>query len=108
MVDLFIEPSIEQKANFEGLVGNQISIFWDGENEYFPAKVINYAEGIHTVRYDSDEPDVLYPETLNDGETKWKIWSGTKEEYSVLYDQTKTKVKKILLDSFSINLIQLA
>lgn len=94
MADLFSEPSAEQRAAKSGLIGKRISLWWDGDAVFFPAKVIDFDEkaGIHNVRYDNDDTHELYPETLS--KQPWKIWSGGEEDFKT-YNKIKVEVTKM-------------
>ena len=91
MADLFSEPSAEQRAARSGLIGKRISLWWDGDAVFFPAKVIDFDEtaNIHNVRYDNDDTHELYPETLS--KQPWKIWNGGEEDFKT-YNKRKVEV----------------
>lgn len=95
MADLFCEPTAEQRAAKSGLIGKRISLWWDGDAVFFPAKVIDYdaAAGIHNVRYENDETLELYPEVLN--KQPWKIWTGGEEQFKA-YNKLKVEVRRTL------------
>lgn len=66
------------------LVGRHISIFWDGDQVYFPCTVVKFddqRDKIH-VLYENDPTGRKYVESLR--RTVWKLWKGTEEEYKQL------------------------
>lgn len=96
MTDLFCEPTAEQRAAKSGLIGKRISLWWDGDAVFFPAKVIDYdaAAGIHNVRYENDETLELYPEVLT--KQPWKIWTGGEEQFKA-YNKLKVEVQRMVI-----------
>jgi hypothetical protein len=98
MADLFCEPSAAQQVAKSGLVGKRISLWWDGDAVFFPAKVIAFdaAANVHSVRYDNDDTSELYPEILS--RQPWKIWSGNEEDFKA-YNLLKVEVNIILYSS---------
>lgn len=65
-------PEDFQKLGAE-FVGVKISIFWDGDNVYYPCTVVRYdsEKDEFFVKYDSDKGDVEHCEDLRNG--KWKV-----------------------------------
>ena len=94
MTYLFCEPTAEQRAAKSGLIGKRISLWWDGDAVFFPARVVDYdaAAGIHNVRYENDETLELYPEVLN--KQPWKIWTGGEEQFRA-YNKRKVEVSDV-------------
>lgn len=63
------------------LIGQKITIFWDGDNVYYPAVIVNYnpEDDTFSVLYENDETKEIYKENLRTA--NWKIWKGSNEEY---------------------------
>lgn len=89
---LYRLPTAEEKAQKHELVGKRISIFWDGDNVYYPGLVTAYdANGDNfSVVYDEGNPGEVYTEDLRNG--TWKIWSGTDEEYAATVELKVTRL----------------
>ena len=83
MSDMFRQASEADKALTDALSEKIISIYWDGNKEFFEAKVLSYDVSIqkHKVLYFNDDSREIYEESLNSGELQWKIWTGTKEQF---------------------------
>ena len=81
----FRECADEEKSSGDDLVGRIVSIFWDGDDEYYPCEVTSYNDSSkeHTVVYfDGNEKS---SEVLS--EVKLKLWSGTKSEFNAYYKE---------------------
>ena len=82
MTDHYRFPTAEEKLLKGDLTGRKISIFWDGDNLYYPGVVSGYNEknGHYLVTYDENDSDEPYDEDLKN--SKWKIWNGSDEDYA--------------------------
>lgn len=80
----FREPTEDEKstrgAKFVGLI---ISIFWDGDNAYYPCEVTGYESSTkhHQVKYFNAESEEEANATEDLSNTPWKLWSGTKDQF---------------------------
>jgi hypothetical protein len=87
----FREPTDEEK-DFQtySLVNKRISIYWDGNDEFFPALVLTFDRETDqfSVLYDGPD-DQIYKENLK--ESVWKIWDENYEEC----DESVLNVRKI-------------
>jgi hypothetical protein len=65
----------------EKLISKRISVYWDGDNVYYPCLVKKYISSSdkHMVVYENDFSGKEYPENLR--KQYWKIWTGSEEEY---------------------------
>lgn len=86
-------PTAEEKTQNHELVGKRISIFWDGDNVYYPGLVTAYDPNgdKFSVVYEESSPGEVYTEDLRS--STWKIWSGTDEEYAATLEM---KVNRLL------------
>ena len=88
----FREPTEDEKsargAKFVGLI---LSIFWDGDDAYYPCEVTGYdATSLqHTVRYFNANNEDEAKATEDFSSTLWKIWPGSKDQYLSLHPETK-------------------
>ena len=92
MASKFVEPSHQERSSApRSLVGRRISIWWDGDNVFYPAKVVDYQEsdGAHVVKYDNDDGGALTAEILST--QQWQIWDGSDEEFDA-YNQVHQQV----------------
>ena len=89
MTDLFRDPSPDELQSYSALVGTRISIWWDGDNVFYPCKVVEFDDVAkqHVVKYDNDENGSLSSEIL--GNQPWKVWEGTDEEFDAYNDTNK-------------------
>ncbi len=86
------DPTYQERMSRHGLVGSQVTIFWDGDCVYFPAKVVAFDESTRCYRvvYLSDlglNPRPEYDEDLanvNKTNLLWKIWCGTNNSSDVV------------------------
>lgn len=80
-MEYFTDPTPEEVSSGPTLIGNIINIFWDGDNVFYPAKVIRYDQGANTywVLYENDATGQEYEENLS--KSQWKIWRSTEEEF---------------------------
>jgi hypothetical protein len=88
----FRDPTAEEVASSgESLVGRRISLWWDGDQVFYPCRVVSFDSnsGIINVKYDNDDGGPICEERLEN--QAWKIWSGTDEEFEV-YNQEKIQV----------------
>ncbi len=81
MSDSYRFPTEEEKKLGQQLVGTKISIFWDGDDVFYPSTVRGYdaSKGTFSVVYEEDTTEEVYIEDLK--VSKWKIWGGTAREY---------------------------
>jgi hypothetical protein len=93
MSSQFRSPTAEEKASKGELIGKRISIFWDGDNVFYPGVISGYDEKADnfSVIYDEGNDGEVYTEDLR--ASTWKIWEGTDEEYAATVD---TKVTQLL------------
>lgn len=63
------------------LVGERITIYWDGDDVFYPARILDFIEdtNMYKVVYENDESEMIYEENLTT--STWKIWRGSDEEY---------------------------
>lgn len=82
MSELYRVPTAEEKLQKHELVGRKISIFWDGDNVFYPGIIKGYDEktDAFSVVYDEGGDEEAYTEDLRT--STWKIWSGSDEEYA--------------------------
>lgn len=82
MSDQYRIPTNEEKSQKQDLIGKKITIFWDGDDVYYPGVVKGYDEkdDKYSVLYDGDISGEVYTEDLV--QSAWKIWAGTDEEYA--------------------------
>ena len=90
-MDKFRDPSPEEAAATTALVGHRINIWWDGDNVFYPCKIVafNEEDNKHSVRYDNDEEGAISPELLT--AQPWKIWDGSAEEFDA-YNEAQQQV----------------
>lgn len=71
--DGFEVPSSLEASWTEELVGHRITIFWDGDNAFYPCLVVRYhpMKDKFSVRYENDDSGVEYLENLR--KASWKI-----------------------------------
>ncbi|RYH25604.1 hypothetical protein EON65_15365 [archaeon] len=71
--DGFDEPTEEESQWAEELIGHRISVFWDGDQVYYPALVTRYDETKEKflILYEGDEIGREYVEDLRNA--IWKI-----------------------------------
>lgn len=71
--DSFCEPTEEESQWVEELVGRRISVFWDGDQVFYPALVTRYDEAKEKflILYEGDEGGREYVEDLRN--VVWKI-----------------------------------
>lgn len=102
MHEQYCDPLPEEADSKEGLVGARITIYWDGDDAYYPCRVIEYVPESqqHVVLYEKDSSDAKYPEDLKS--SKWKIWRGSDEEYEAML---ATMVSLFLPFCFSLALL---
>ena len=83
----FFPPRAEENNATRALVGRRISIYWDGDRVFFPAKVLDYrdSDGKHVVKYDNDADGDVYDELLRG--QKWRIWRGTDAEFDAFNEE---------------------
>jgi hypothetical protein len=88
----FREPTEDEKsargAKFVGLV---LSIFWDGDDAYYPCEVTGY-DGTtqqHTVKYFNAVSEEEANATEDLSASTWKIWPGSKDQYLAANPETK-------------------
>lgn len=76
----FESPSATERSYGAELVGSLIVVFWDGDNVYYPAKVVSYEneQDKFNVLYENDDSGGLYSEDLR--QSVWKIWRGSHEQ----------------------------
>lgn len=82
MTDAYRFPSRDEKLLGQELIGKKITIFWDGDNVFYPCTVTGYdgSNGKFTVEYEENSSGEKYTEDLKS--STWKIWAGTDEEYA--------------------------
>lgn len=88
----FRDPTPDELAASAGdLVGRRISLWWDGDEVFYPCKVVSFDEstGVINVKYDNDDAGPICEEKLEN--QAWKIWTGTDEDFEV-YNRENTKV----------------
>jgi len=92
MASKFVEPSPEEKSATRALIGRRVNIWWDGDQVFYPAKVVDFqdTDGAHLVKYDNDDEGAVCPEILNT--QPWQIWDGSDEEFEA-YNQVELQVK---------------
>ena len=90
-MDKFREPTAEEAVATTALVGHRINIWWDGDNAFYPCKIVafNEEDKMHLVKYDNDEEGPLSPELLS--KQPWKIWNGSDEEFDA-YNEAQQQV----------------
>jgi hypothetical protein len=95
MADRFVDPSPAEKVATMGIVGRIVSIWWDGDNVFYPGKVVGYQknDGKHQVMYDNDDKGAVSKEKLS--KQPWKIWDGEEEEYAAYKKAQKKRAKKL-------------
>jgi hypothetical protein len=81
MEEKYGDPTYEEVRAPDGLSGKRITIFWKGDNVYYPCLVKKYdaKKERHVVLYENDESGKEYLENLR--KSGWKIWRGTEQEY---------------------------
>lgn len=86
MADLYRFPTREEKQFGQELVGKKITIYWDGDNVFYPCTVIEFdsSNGKFNVEYEENSDGEKYSEDLKT--STWKIWAGTEEEYAIERD----------------------
>ena len=91
----FVEPSAAEKTATEGLVGRRVNIWWDGDQVFYPCKIVGYQkeDGKHQVKYDNDDDGPICSENLSTARHPWKIWDGDDQEFSA-YNKTRLKLAK--------------
>lgn len=97
MADRFDVPTAEDKASKEGLIGKRITIYWDGDQAFYPCKVVSYDEDRdkYQVLYENDPTGVTYEENLR--QSVWKIWNKSDEEYmTMLQEQVSCRSNEIM------------
>lgn len=82
MTDSYRFPSRDEKLLGQELIGKKITIFWDGDNVFYPCTVTGFdgSNGKFTVEYEENSSGEKYTEDLKS--SSWKIWAGTDEEYA--------------------------
>jgi hypothetical protein len=103
----FRDPTPEEAASSgEILVGRRISLWWDGDEVFYPCKVISFDSNsdIINVKYDNDDSGPICEERL--GNQSWKIWTGTDEEFEV-YNQEKIQVERFEIRAAMLSLFAL-
>jgi hypothetical protein len=90
-MDLFIDPSPAEKVATDGLIGRRVNIWWDGDNVFYPGKIVGYqsTDGAHQVKYDNDDEGPVCAEQLS--KQPWKLWSGTEADFDA-YNQAQLQV----------------
>jgi hypothetical protein len=82
MTDFYEIPTSEEKSSDGHLVGARITIYWDGDDAFYPARVMSYdkSQDSYVVFYENDSSGVKYTEDLK--RSTWKLWKGSDEDYS--------------------------
>jgi hypothetical protein len=82
MSDQYRLPTSEEKLLKSELIGRKVSIFWDGDDVFYPGTVTGYdaARDSFSVVYDENSSGEVYTEDFKT--TTWKLWCGTDEEYA--------------------------
>lgn len=107
MADKYRIPSAEEKQLGQELIGKKITIFWDGDNVFYPCIVTEYdaTNDKFGVVYEENSTGEKYTEDLKS--SAWKIWAGTDAEYATEWENKVTplfcfKTMEILYLIFSI------
>ena len=81
MSDNYRAPSATEAAFRQELVGSKITIFWDGDNAFYPCIVKGYDDKTDTfsVLYEENDNGEVYSENLRT--SKWKIWDGSDADF---------------------------
>lgn len=81
MTDFYEVPSAEDINSNERLVGSRITVYWDGDDAFYPCRVMSYdkMQDRYIVLYENDPSQVRYPEDLK--KSTWKLWKGSDEDY---------------------------
>lgn len=76
----FESPSATERAYGVELVGQFVGIWWDGDNVFYPARILSYEpeQDKFTVLYENDDSGGQYSEDLH--QSVWKIWRGSYEQ----------------------------
>ena len=92
MSDNYRVPSATEIVLRQELINAKISIFWDGDNVYYPCTITGYDEitDKFSVVYEENDSGEVYLEDLRT--STWKIWSGTESEFIA---QRNTKVNTL-------------
>lgn len=77
----FRNPTKEERSGDERLVNQRIAIYWDGDNVYYPGRVVSYNAEAATaqVLYENDESGEQYEESL--AEVRWLLWDESAENH---------------------------
>ena len=91
-MDRFIDPTPEEQEATHGLIGRRINIWWDGDQVFYPGKIVGYqdADNMHQLKYDNDDEGPVCTEQLS--KQPWKIWNGNDEEFDA-YNQAQLQVR---------------
>ncbi len=92
MADLYEIPSQDDIHGNERLVGARITVYWDGDDAFYPCRVVNYdkSQDRHTVLYENDASGVRYSEDLK--KSTWKVWKGTDEDYMKMLQEQVSSI----------------
>ena len=71
---IYRDPTTEEKGAGDSIKGCHIEIFWDGDNVYYPGRVLGYdpTTDKHIVLYDGEPEGSEYLEDLRT--SVWRIW----------------------------------
>jgi hypothetical protein len=84
MNENFVVPTEDERNSKESLVGWRITIYWDGDDAFYPCRVMSYdpATGQHNVQYENDNSSIPYAENLTT--SNWKAWRGSDDDYAIM------------------------
>ena len=83
-VPTFRDVTKEDKSSGDKLINKIISIYWDGDKIYYPCEILSYDSNsnIYNVKYFGGNEE----DNENLVKTKWRLWTGTKDEFLAQYE----------------------
>lgn len=89
LAEMYRFPTTEEKELTIELINKRVLIFWDGLDEKYPGKIVDYKvadgqKGMHFVIYDDNGGGDGSPSEEDLQAVIWQIWNGTEEEYETM------------------------